>query len=77
MFRLPSDLTPGPQRPPGCVAMAQLSSRCQINEPTSGWVYTPASQAALQPSSRVEKECRAALEALARVWRGLVSFVPR
>lgn len=46
VFRLPSDLTPGPQKPPGCVAMAQLSSRCQINEPTSGWVYTPASQAA-------------------------------
>lgn len=46
VFRLPSDLTPGPQRPPGCAAMAQLSSRCQINEPTSGWVYSPASQAA-------------------------------
>lgn len=36
VFRLPSDLTPGPQRPPGCAAMVQLSSRCQINEPTSG-----------------------------------------
>lgn len=46
MFRLPSDLTLGPQRPPGCAAVAQLSSRCQINEPTSGWVYSPASQAA-------------------------------
>lgn len=49
VFRLPSDLTPGPQRPPGCAAMAQPSSRCEINEPTSGWVYSSAKK---QPSGK-------------------------
>lgn len=49
VFRLPSDLTLGAQRPPGCAAMAQPSSRCQINEPTSGWVY---SSAGTQPSGK-------------------------
>lgn len=49
VFRLPSDLTLGAQRPPGCAALAQPSSRCQINEPTSGWVYSSAGK---QPSGK-------------------------
>lgn len=49
VFRLPSDPTLGAQRPPGCVALAQPSSRCQINEPTSGWVYSSAGK---QPSGK-------------------------
>ena len=49
VFRLPSDLTLSAQRPPGCAALAQASSRCQINEPTSGWVYSSAGK---QPSGK-------------------------
>lgn len=49
VFRLPFALTRGAQRPPGCAAMAQPSSRCQINEPTSGWVYSSAGK---QPSGK-------------------------
>lgn len=60
VFRLPPDLTLGAQRPPGCTAVAQPSRRCQINEPTSGWVYSSAGK---QPSG---KGARAAPEVPAR-----------